>query len=872
MRDITGIRIAGCVLLALCICLAVHSADGMPLRPQLVEQLRANGELDRYIKLEKTAQDRGFNRPAKAIKPLHRLILSAAEGPETLHVALILADFDDKPADYGTAIYATPEMFDSVLFSHGLNPTGSMAEFYEENSWNRVTVVGDVYGWYRMPKTYAYYCDGQSGFGTYPQNASKLVEDACTIADPDVDFSFYDNPGIGWMDGYADGLIVAFSGPGAEGMGGGGNLLWSHVGGVFRDDLFLDGVQIQVYALCPEESFDETINKIGVYCHEYGHVLGLPDLYDYGYDTDGIGYWSLMASGSWGGGDGSLPVHFDAWCKSQLGWLEVINIDANTNNLSAPAIEFNPVAYRLWKNGSIGPEYFLISNRAKYGYDTEIPGVGLMIYHVDENVWDNDDNWHRLVDVEQADGNFDLNKGRSSGDQTDPWYAPLATDFDDFSIPSPISYDGDTTHVAVFDISTIDSIMTFSAEIEPGRPYLYLQSVEYSDSALGDGDGILDPGETVEVYVSLINVWASASDVEVRLLMDDPLVSIVDSVSYIGFAPPGLPVDNHSAPLRFTIDPAATPVVIDARLWVTAGAGSFDHQYLEPCNIGPTQFLIVDDDDDTTRFSYHKYFVAVMDSLRISCDLHDVKISGPVDAGLLGSYPHVVWFTGDHRSSTVTSADVSAMREFLEGGGRLLLTGQDIIQDISLLGETDFLHDFLHVDFGGTSYYPLMESVSGDPITDGLAIAVNSTGGAANQSSLDILLPLGEAEPIFYYGDASGVAGIRFESVYRLVILGFGMEGIADLMEGYDTRKELFGRIWDWWRSVEPGDFNGDRIVNAIDVVILVNYLFRGGILPAGVSGDVNGSCRADMGDAVYLVNYVFRNGPPPVVPCSNIP
>jgi len=860
LLSVFGIFLIGIVLLT-----AADRPMAAPLAPEIVERLRAEGKLGDFERTMQDARARGVNSDVAFASAPGLKRVAVGDGMDTLYVLVILVDFEDMPADGSSGVYGTPELFDSLLFSYGINSTGSMTEYYEENSYGQVTVVGDIAGWYRLPELYSYYVDGQRGFGEYPQNAQRLAEDACVAADPDVDFSKYDLNGDGWEDG----IFVVHAGPGYEDTGN-EDLIHSHQWSIYAE-LILDGTHIGVYSMEPEESAGGTLSPIGVYCHEYGHVLGLPDLYDYGYDSPGFGDWSIMAGGSWAMG-GRRPVHFDAWCKSKLGWITLINIEGNFTGMTAPATEYSPVAYRIWKDGEIGLEYFIIENRQKYSFDRSLPGTGLLIYHADETQPHNDDNWHRLLDVEQADGRFDLNNNVGSGDTSDPWYAPEADHFDDRSTPNTAAYGSMRTHVAVFNVSEKDSVMTFDAEINSVRPYLLIESLEYSDVTGGDGDGKLEPGETIEVYVTLVNVWAATDDVVMEILVDDPVITILDSISVFGTALPGIPIDNLGQPMRFSIDPGLNAKMVDFSFVMAAGAGTFTQQYDYRWTLGNTQFLIVDD-DGSDRWSYDKYFKAVLDTLQVPYDVHNILAAGVPGAAQMADYPCAIWFTGDHRDSTISHEDIAVIKSFLDGGGKLLLTGQDIVQHISALPDSAFLVDYLRAGYGGMTELPIMEGVPGDPISGELTIACNSTGGAANQRSMDKLVPLAGAETIFNYYQSADVAGIRYDGAYRLVVLGFGMEGIADLLVGYDTREDLIRSIWDWWQSrVTYGDYNFDNVVNATDVVYLINYMFRDGTLPAGTSGDVSGNCQVDLGDAVYLVNYVYRLGPPPVAPCSTTP
>lgn len=359
-----------------------------------------------------------------------RLVLQGqAEG--TWQALIILIDFPDYPWNLQSdpnfpnqaALY-TPEHYNDMLFSLGTykDPqsqsayTGSMRDFYLENSYGQFEVIGTTTVWYTAEHSWRYYSNNDSingnrddyGFGSYPKNAVRLVEEAVELAAADVDFSDYDNNG----DGVVDALFVVHAGPGAEEMytqdfNEHFNYLWSHKSSI--PARLVDGALVQGYTLEPENG------TIGVFCHEFGHELGLPDLYDTDNSSEGIGEWCLMSGGGWCFKEGDLlgtsPAHFSAWSKAQLGWLQPINVTENLAGLEIPPAETHPVAYRLWRNGEVGPEYFLIENRQLLGFDVgltrrqkdfDLPDpAGLIIYHIDNLGRQSFDN-RRRIDVEEA--------------------------------------------------------------------------------------------------------------------------------------------------------------------------------------------------------------------------------------------------------------------------------------------------------------------------------------------------------------------------------------------------------------------------------------------------------------------------------------
>jgi len=379
------------------------------LSPELKKKLQAEGKWYQYIETMKQVRARGVDRPFKEAVDLRRLIANS-KTTVYLNALVILVDFNDQPADSNY----TPADFDTLLFSTGVHPTGSMNDYYLETSYNQVGVTGVTTIWLRMPQDYSYYVAGQRGFGNYPNNAQKLVEDAVSAADPLVDFSLYDNDN----DGTVDALFVVHSGPGYEATGN-TNDIHSHAWGITPQ--LRDGVTVSGYSMEPElfNTAGELI-RMGVFGHEFGHVLGLPDLYDTDYSSRGLGRWSMMAGGSWNNGQ-LTPAHFDAWCRYQLGWIDPVILSSDSAAVSIAAIEDTALAFVLWTEGQINAEYFLLENRQKSGFDTYLPSSGLLIYHIDESASGNFNDWHPTVMLEQADGLFDLQNNINSGDAGDPF-------------------------------------------------------------------------------------------------------------------------------------------------------------------------------------------------------------------------------------------------------------------------------------------------------------------------------------------------------------------------------------------------------------------------------------------------------------------
>ena len=468
---------------------AAQAAMAMPASPGLLRRARQDKALAaRIAAFERNARakavDAPHGKPAAALPgavdlaPAVRVVATTG----TLRSIALLVDFSDKRHTVAAS------GFDSLLFGDVFGPS-SLRGYFREVSYGSPSAEGLLTlttehppsaigpGWLPLPRTLAYYlAGGDYGIGSYPNNCQKMVEDAVKLADPYVDFSRYDNDN----DGEVDNLFVVHAGRGAERTGSPGDI-WSHSWGT-SSPVSVDGVHVSAYSTEPEYWVDPGDMTIGVYAHEMGHVLGLPDLYDRDYSSAGIGEWSVMAGGSWNGpkGLGASPARFDAWCAAQLGWLQPQTITGAPATLSlGGAAGSRTAAYKLYPDGGTSSsEYFLVENRQRAGTDAALPGSGLLIWHVDEtrnqyrDGYQNDTESHKLVDLEEAAGTQSLDSLDAFG-----WPNPATADdpypgthasrtFNDSTTPNARTYSGAASNVVVDQIG--DSAATMSARLGSG--------------------------------------------------------------------------------------------------------------------------------------------------------------------------------------------------------------------------------------------------------------------------------------------------------------------------------------------------------------------------------------------------------------------
>ncbi|MBI5548068.1 MAG: M6 family metalloprotease domain-containing protein, partial [Deltaproteobacteria bacterium] len=247
-------------------------------------------------------------------------------------------------------------------------------------------------------------------------------------------------------------------------------LIHSHESSLFGVTTW-DGKRVLSYHTEPEVLHGQ-VTPPGVICHETGHALGLPDLYETNYTAAGLGLWSLMSGGGWGGPgtDGSVPTHLDAWSKSELGWVTPLLLTASVTGQRLSPVHSSREIGRI-PNGMPPEQYFLLEVRQKIGYDEFLPGAGLAIYHIDENVWGNtltpdDPSSHFGVDLEQADGLAELNTNPDDhGDAADLFPTATNNAFTPTSTPDSVAYGASDSKIKITGIARDGDSVLFNLAI-----------------------------------------------------------------------------------------------------------------------------------------------------------------------------------------------------------------------------------------------------------------------------------------------------------------------------------------------------------------------------------------------------------------------
>jgi len=347
---------------------------------------------------------------------------SAAPSTGNITIAFIMSGFEDQ--DFQSE--HDQDYFEDIAFAS----SDSMWDYFDEVSEGALNIEGEVFGPYTLDGNAADYSSG-----------SDFVRDSVEIADDDIYYPDF------------DAVVAIHSGPGGESTGDSDDIWSAHWPSITinTDDEDENGDDYKVRKITQVPEYQQSggeRNPLGVWCHEFGHELGLPDFYDTDSSSEGAGNWAVMAAGSWGN-NGETPVYFSAYSRYWLGWEEPELIIDDVTNLVIEPVSEGGVAYKLPipGNWSDSKQYFLIENRQQINYDTYIPGEGLLIWHIDEEIMDskwasntvNNDEDHKGMDLEEADGNDDLDNKANRGDAGDPY---TSGSFSKDTYPNSLAYNG----------------------------------------------------------------------------------------------------------------------------------------------------------------------------------------------------------------------------------------------------------------------------------------------------------------------------------------------------------------------------------------------------------------------------------------------
>ena len=288
------------------------------------------------------------------------------------------------------------EAYTGSYKNNNLRNKGSVSDYFYDMSKGTYTPQFDVVGPYKLNQPSLYYGKGEN------DNTYALVSDACKAADKDVDFSQYDADG----DGMVDLVYIIYAGYPAS-MSGNPNDIWPKSG--TGDFGTYDGKKVSRFGVHAELNFGRELNQkngfllsgIGLFCHEFSHTLGLPDLYPTvdasKVDNQNPEMWDLMDGGEYTYNGGYCPTPYSPWEMDAMGWASPVELGDDAKQVKLNSYFTERTAYKI--NGE-NDEYLLIQNIQKGGWWNGIANVyntGMLIWRIDYgtkdvNLFDNPNN------------------------------------------------------------------------------------------------------------------------------------------------------------------------------------------------------------------------------------------------------------------------------------------------------------------------------------------------------------------------------------------------------------------------------------------------------------------------------------------------
>jgi len=324
------------------------------------------------------------------------------------------------------------------------------------------------------------------------------------------------------------------------------------------------------------------------------------------------------------------------------------------------------------------------------------------------------------------------------------------------------------------------------------------------DDAAGDVDGWADPGELITLSVALKNeiVAPDRQSVLASITTTCPDVTITQNVSSFGSMDPG-EIQWGYQDYAFTVGEFAVPGTIAEFVLSISADGSYANVDTFGVVLGPTPVLLVDDDAGESTETYFEASLANNGYLYQKW-MEDTQ--GDVALDELERYTVVVWDCG--WGGSLGSDNRSTLGSFLDNGGRLLISGEDIgwsLHHDGIQELIDWYEDYLHATYvADDSGFRSLDGSPGDPISDGMSFTLNGEDSAMNQEYPSEIEPRSGATSIFEY--EPGVDGaLRYETGHRQVYLAFGLEGVT----GAAVRDTLMRRAIEWlaegsWPDTEP--------------------------------------------------------------------
>lgn len=394
---------------------------------------------------------------------------------------VILVNFSDTVFVTQSPLTAFSNLLNQAGYSDN-GGTGSARDYFMASSYGKFNPDFDVFGPVTLPHNMAFY--GANDASGNDINAVQMVVDACTAANnAGLDFSPYDTDN----DGVLDNVFIYYAGHN-EAEGGSVNSIWPHRWGVYPQSMFpltynytgtvasvtFNGKRVMDYACTSElrSNVGALMCGVGTFCHELGHVLGLPDYYDTATQSNpALGSWSIMDTGNYSN-LGRTPPVYSVYDRFFLGWLTPVQESATANltlnpisqsitppaNTTNQAFLLSATPHNLIGNNPGPNEFFMLEYRKQTGWDTYLPAEGMCIWHIDYNhtVWANNTPNNYTGTTQTATSHMHVYLQPLSGSLTTPGTAFTTGSF------TPLTWTGTDINRGISNINKTTTNITFN--------------------------------------------------------------------------------------------------------------------------------------------------------------------------------------------------------------------------------------------------------------------------------------------------------------------------------------------------------------------------------------------------------------------------
>lgn len=353
-----------------------------------------------------------------------------------------------------------------------------------------------------------------------------------------------------------------------------------------------------------------------------------------------------------------------------------------------------------------------------------------------------------------------------------------------------------------------------------------LEIYTFSDVTYGDGDGLWEGGEEIELTFGFENSRPeSMINMTVNLFSEDISLTVTSGTVDLGDVVPEQIVDNTSAPFRFTIPAEYNPRIDSFYLEFNYTFMAEDRRdtIVITQGIGHPRILLV---DDFAGAGIAHYYTQELDDLLIPYTVWDIQAEGTPSSAALSEYEVVIWFTGNDGAAGFDNDKILSLQGYMDGGGSLFLTGQGIAAAINAF-DPGFLNNYLRCTHESILYVMLMTIAStAEVFAQGDTLMISGGDGASNQVNTDHISALnGAVDEMNYFGTANGGA-VSYAGDYKLVFFGFGFEAVRSDMPRFISRQDILLNIFDFFELPYPNRAPAatDLTISPGDPTHLVNH------------------------------------------------